>query len=284
MTTGVLCDDDECTITDPETGNYFDLRPLIRNEGEDWSFKDTKIKDRTYYFNVCRKVLREQKSISNTDVVGGYYEEDNDAGYATGVSIGAWTSKPEVRGGKKLVLDYNDGSACPKTLYQRSLLISFICDNSLYKKEGEIVFVDNQNDCTYTVEWTTAYACPVNKPSSHFTFFGVFATIIAVAVVVYIVGGVIYNRVVQNETGWRQIPNYDLWANAFDFIKDMIIISVMSLGNVFKRRTNAINLNNGSASRPGTFSRGFARGGYHDVSAAPDEAEEEDLIGIDEEH
>ena len=40
----------------------------------------------------------------------------------------------------------------------------------------------------------------------------------------YIIGGIAYNRVVHNARGFKQIPNYHWWYEAFDFIKDMVVI------------------------------------------------------------
>lgn len=47
---------------------------------------------------------------------------------------------------------------------------------------------------------------------------GVFAIIMLVAIVVYFAGGVFYNRNVENARGWKQLPNYSLWAGIWDFI------------------------------------------------------------------
>ncbi|KAF9967785.1 Cation-independent mannose-6-phosphate receptor CI-MPR, partial [Modicella reniformis] len=49
---------------------------------------------------------------------------------------------------------------------------------------------------------------------------------IGVVIFVYIAGGVAYNRIVHNARGMKQIPNYQTWIEAFDFIKDMAIILI----------------------------------------------------------
>ena len=38
-----------------------------------------------------------------------------------------------------------------------------------------------------------------------------------IAVIVYFVGGCMYQRTVMHQRGWRQIPNYALWAGIFGF-------------------------------------------------------------------
>ena len=47
----------------------------------------------------------------------------------------------------------------------------------------------------------------------------VFAIIFLVALAVYFLGGVFYQRTVAHARGWRQLPNYSLWAGIWGFIK-----------------------------------------------------------------
>jgi cation-dependent mannose-6-phosphate receptor len=46
-----------------------------------------------------------------------------------------------------------------------------------------------------------------------------------IAVAAYLVGGCAYQRTVMHQRGWRQCPNYSLWAGIFDFVK----VSVLAL-------------------------------------------------------
>lgn len=39
-----------------------------------------------------------------------------------------------------------------------------------------------------------------------------------IAILVYIVGGCVYQRTVQHQRGWRQLPNYSMWAGIWSFI------------------------------------------------------------------
>lgn len=45
----------------------------------------------------------------------------------------------------------------------------------------------------------------------------------AIAFLVYLIGGIAYQRAVMHQRGWRQLPNYGVWAGFFGFIKDMFI-------------------------------------------------------------
>ncbi|KAF9996588.1 Cation-independent mannose-6-phosphate receptor CI-MPR [Entomortierella chlamydospora] len=75
----------------------------------------------------------------------------------------------------------------------------------------------------YWFEWRTPVACPTERPSST-SGGGVFGVIIGVAFLVYFFGGIAYNRIVHHARGMKQIPNYHVWAEGFDFIKDMAVI------------------------------------------------------------
>ena len=46
----------------------------------------------------------------------------------------------------------------------------------------------------------------------------VFGLIFVIAVLVYAIGGVCYNRTVAHARGWRQLPNYSLWAGIWSFV------------------------------------------------------------------
>ncbi|KAG0303537.1 Cation-independent mannose-6-phosphate receptor CI-MPR, partial [Dissophora globulifera] len=123
-----------------------------------------------------------------------------------------------------LLLEYKDGDDCPNTSgnYKKSTLIRFMCDNSV-SGQGNPYLLSSNNDCNYWFEWRTPAACPVDRPSGGGAG-GVFGSIIGVAFFVYLFGGIAYNRIVHHERGLKQIPNYNWWAEAFDFIKDMAII------------------------------------------------------------
>lgn len=47
----------------------------------------------------------------------------------------------------------------------------------------------------------------------------VFAIIGVIAILVYFLGGVFYQRNVAHARGWRQLPNYSMWAGIGSFIK-----------------------------------------------------------------
>lgn len=42
---------------------------------------------------------------------------------------------------------------------------------------------------------------------------------IGVVVAVYFLGGIAYNRIVHHARGFKQIPNYQIWVEGYEFIK-----------------------------------------------------------------
>ena len=42
---------------------------------------------------------------------------------------------------------------------------------------------------------------------------------VLIAAAVYVIGGVAYQRTVMHQRGWRQLPNYSIWAGIASFIK-----------------------------------------------------------------
>lgn len=48
---------------------------------------------------------------------------------------------------------------------------------------------------------------------------GVFGVIVLIGVIVYLVGGCVYSRMVLHQRGWQQLPNYGLWSSILGFFK-----------------------------------------------------------------
>ena len=57
-----------------------------------------------------------------------------------------------------------------------------------------------------------------------------------VALSVYVVGGIVYQRTVMHQRGWRQLPNYALWSGITSFVSDMFIIVFGSCARCLPRR------------------------------------------------
>jgi cation-dependent mannose-6-phosphate receptor len=152
--------------------------------------------------------------------------------------------------GRKLVLNYTGGSLCPsksssrsRSLLDRSFsdddeddrdkdrgskkeperrkttIISLLCEQSSPVSKTTISFVAAVDECVYFFEGRSPYACGgVEAEVQALGPGGVFGVIILIAVLVYLVGGWVYQRTVMHQRGWRQLPNYALWAGIWGFL------------------------------------------------------------------
>lgn len=150
------------------------------------------------------------------------------------ISIGATTDRPFYRG-RRLLLQYDGGDACPGGgNLRRSTLIAFVCDHEMYR-QAHISFVGALNDCAYFFEFRTSRACATQL--GHQTAMGpvsVFGIIVLIAFTVYLLGGCVYQRKMMNATGWRQIPNYEVWFALYAFTRDLLRLVLLPVTRVFR--------------------------------------------------
>lgn len=104
---------------------------------------------------------------------------------------------------------------------RKSATISFLCDTNPGSTQASVSFVGTDPDeCAYFFEARSVHACghaEPHKPGSVGPG-SVFGIILLIAVLVYALGGVFYNRTVAHARGWRQLPNYSIWAGIWSFI------------------------------------------------------------------
>jgi cation-dependent mannose-6-phosphate receptor len=107
---------------------------------------------------------------------------------------------------------------------RKSAIISFRCDRDIGNAHARarLSFIEvDEDECTYVFSVLSQHACAKTEPHKPGSVGpgGVFGIILFVAVVVYILGGVFYQRTVAHARGWRQLPNYSLWAGIWGFIQ-----------------------------------------------------------------
>jgi len=109
----------------------------------------------------------------------------------------------------------------PTATRHKSTIISFHCDKDLLATQASATFVGTDPDeCSYHFEVLSTAACIGSEPAKQGVGPGaVFAIIGAIAILVYFLGGVFYQRNVAHARGWRQLPNYSMWAGIGSFIK-----------------------------------------------------------------
>jgi cation-dependent mannose-6-phosphate receptor len=101
---------------------------------------------------------------------------------------------------------------------RKTTIISLLCDSDPLAKTS-VSFVAAVDDCTYFFEGRSPHACGgLHKEQQALGPSGVFGVIALIAVLVYLVGGCVYQRTVMHQRGWRQLPNYAMWAGIYRFV------------------------------------------------------------------
>lgn len=73
-----------------------------------------------------------------------------------------------------------------------------------------------------------------------------------------------YQRIVQHQRGWRQLPNYSLWSSIFSFITDMTVIFFSSLGRCIPGADRLFGGRKRGYARASSFDEnGYANGGVN---------------------
>ncbi|KAF1918119.1 mannose-6-phosphate receptor binding domain-containing protein [Ampelomyces quisqualis] len=223
--------------------------------------------------NFCGPVVEELHDVQdlNKDLwrnVSAFYEVGRKV-----FAIGLENTEPIFRG-RKLILNYTGGSLCPSTppskrqpvalpysprdgdadnedddrrhkkpsgdkdknARRKTTVISLLCDSDPLAKTS-ISFVAAVDECTYFFEGRSPSACGgVHQAKQALGPGGVFSVIIIIAILVYFVGGCVYQRTVMHQRGWRQLPNYAMWAGIYRFIADMFIILTSSCARFMPSR------------------------------------------------
>ncbi|KAF3078471.1 Cation-independent mannose-6-phosphate receptor CI-MPR [Orbilia oligospora] len=231
--------DPPCSATSNRTGTFVDLHSLIRKGHDDNYLVSGYDYNSNFTLNICAPVLSSDNldfhALSDAHNISAFYQK----GGIT-YSLGRASSTPKFRG-RKLILEYTGGSLCPKLDsngapvdgkdnedgYRKGALLSFTCDRELIGP-ARVSFVGQQNECSYWFDVRTSSACATVKqqPLGPVAIFGI---IFLVALLVYFIGGCFYQRTVLHARGWRQVPHWQTWLGALNFIWDAIRICMFSV-------------------------------------------------------
>lgn len=132
-----------------------------------------------------------------------------------------------------MILNYTNGSPCPERTNfvdgeegngdgdhrkdskkrRKTTIISMLCEPDPLYPKLTLSFIASPDECTYIFEARSRAGCPnIDIAKQELSPSGVFGVIAFVAILVYVVGGCVYSRMVLNQRGWKQLPNYGLWA------------------------------------------------------------------------
>ncbi|KAI1828259.1 mannose-6-phosphate receptor binding domain-containing protein [Xylaria intraflava] len=148
--------------------------------------------------------------------------------------------------------DDDDDDDVGKGARRKSSTIFFSCDRDLVSGNALVSFIGvDPDECAYVFKVKSPHACASAEPHKPGSVGpgSVFAIILIVAVLVYLLGGVFYNRTVGNARGWRQLPNYSMWASVWSFISDMFVIATSSCARFLPSRRGYHHLSGTSSTR-----------------------------------
>lgn len=103
---------------------------------------------------------------------------------------------------------------------ERLVKVTFICDKTV--TTPSTMDVAEQPTCVFTITIRAKQACPITgdgggNGGTSMSGGTVFVIILVVIVAVYIIGGVIFNRIKRQETGLALLPNSNFWSSVFAF-------------------------------------------------------------------
>ncbi|MCJ1355555.1 MAG: Cation-independent mannose-6-phosphate receptor CI-MPR [Icmadophila ericetorum] len=259
-----------------------------------------------FTLNICAPVVEPLDEVVGIESklwknVSAYYMQGGQT-----FSIGQQSSELQLRG-RNLFLKYTNGSPCedPRTSHSRkerrsyldedddepenskpsptstpkssgrrkSTTISLLCEKDPLVKKPTVAFIDSPDECAYFFQVRTTAACGgIKQEEQAVGPAGVFGIIFLIAAAAYLLGGIAYQRTVMNQRGWRQLPNYSIWAGIASFLKDIITIATSSCTRCLPRSKgyNQLPTYNGSAN--GGYGRGGSgSGGRGRLGRAEDE-------------
>ncbi|KAK7749275.1 Cation-independent mannose-6-phosphate receptor CI-MPR [Diatrype stigma] len=120
---------------------------------------------------------------------------------------------------------------------RKSATIFFSCDSAAESATASFIAADPE-ECHYIFKVKSQHACAGAEPHKNGSVGPgpVFLIIFGITVLVYLLGGIFYNRAVSNARGWKQLPNYTLWASVWSFITDLFVIALSSCARFLPSR------------------------------------------------
>ncbi|KAI0190222.1 mannose-6-phosphate receptor binding domain-containing protein [Xylaria flabelliformis] len=181
-----------------------------------------------------KKKKSKSRSLSDRSAVhsgAAYRDYENDDEPPSSKKIGGDVSKSKK--------EDEDDEEDEDQIRRKSTTIFFSCDRDALGGNAQVSFIaTDPEECNYVFKVKSAHACAAAEPHKPGSVGpgSVFAIILVVAVLVYLLGGVFYNRTVGNARGWRQLPNYSMWASVWSFICDIFVIATSSCARLIPSR------------------------------------------------
>ncbi|KAJ2551468.1 Cation-independent mannose-6-phosphate receptor CI-MPR [Coemansia sp. RSA 1933] len=223
----------DCTIRGPSSQLEYDLRPLQLQSGG--YVVDGLQSGYSFELGICRPL----SDSSNTSVAARWQ-----VGEATG-AMGQANDRLSLLG-DNVILEYTSGDICANSSQKRqSTQITFVCDTGV-AGIGRPEFIAEWEQCAFIFLWRTPAACKIKaaddgiaadndandddtEDDDHPAATSRGAAIFVAAFVfgsIYMLGGFLYNRVLNMSSGLRgieQLPNYRFWRAIYLFGKHIVV-------------------------------------------------------------
>lgn len=214
-----------CTYKDAK-GNEYDFTALTNNEKDYHIPKGSATNVKwDIYLNMCRALVQDICASGSA----GCQQWDPSKGVGGRASMGAYAGStyaatPSKTGtdGYGVTIQYINGDG------NRQFEIDLTCD---YKTDiGAPVFTEENPKLHYNFQWATKYACPKGSSGGGggggLSGGSIFLIILLVGGVVYLVGGILFNKFKRQATGVEIIPNVGFWTSLPGLIKDGVMFIV----------------------------------------------------------
>ncbi|KAI1483823.1 hypothetical protein K445DRAFT_319652 [Daldinia sp. EC12] len=169
----------------------------------------------------CGKKIKREADLESRSP--SEHEEDTPRPTKTAAATKTWKSSKETDEPKR----------------RKSTTIFFSCDRDASAGAAQVSFIaTDPEECSYIFKVKSQHACAgvePHKPGSVGPG-SIFLIIFAIAVLVYLLGGIFYQRTVAHARGWKQLPNYSLWASVWSFTCDLFVMVTSSCARFLPNR------------------------------------------------
>jgi len=224
-----------CTSYTGASGTVYDLSSLTKPTNAPWTGKEAN-PNFEYYWNFCQNLQGVPSQVGSTGPATVIQIDlAANAAYAVGkIDTQAIT---EISGGLEFTYKNNVDSFCRDVggtpNIQRTTTIMIACDEGSSGDISSITEPSNPSDpnfkCRYQINMKHKAACKKGSGIGPGGLSGgsIFLIIFFVLATVYVVGGIVFNKVRNNAEGVDMIPNFGFWASipglvvdGFKFIKN----------------------------------------------------------------
>jgi len=218
-----------CTFTDSK-GDQYDLTPL-KNDQTDY-FQNIVSQHWNVWINICRPLVT--PTCGNNGAAGcQQWDPSTPAGKAVMGTVASMALSdlknpgPGEQGKYGVTVSFAEGGN------GRSFEIDFQCNEA--QNPGSFSFENENPPKHYNFAFPSKYACPTNKPpppnggGGKLSGGSILLILLLVVVIVYLVAGVLFNKLKAQKNGVELVPNIDFWTSLPGLVKDGIMFPIRKI-------------------------------------------------------